>query len=45
MLVHLSLGVQWKLSCIMSPLTNYLVYPYESKIIVSMTMLSSVGYR
>jgi hypothetical protein len=31
--------------CIMTPLTCYLVYPYESNSNVNMAMLSNVGYR
>jgi hypothetical protein len=31
MIVHLSIGVQWNLVTLQTPLQEYLVYPYERK--------------
>jgi hypothetical protein len=42
--VHLSIGVQWNLDCIMT-IHVYLVYLYESKSLVRMAMLSNSGLR
>jgi hypothetical protein len=45
MIVHLRVGVWWKLVALQTPLLEYLAYPYERNRTIVWLLLRNVGHR